>query len=221
MRGPILCLFAVGCMAAQDQGPQIDKLFESLSGKSPGCSVGVSRHGKAVFQKSYGMADLEHEIPLTPESPFYMASVSKQFTAMSVLLLTEDGKIQLTDSIRKTIPELPDYANRITIYQLLTHTSGVRDYLTLGSLAGLPADSVYTDRSALRMIARQSALNFEPGTEFLYSNSGYVLLSLVVKRVAGKNLDAFAREKIFAPLGMNATRFQHDHSSLVPGKAFG
>src|SRR3954454_24492734 len=128
MRGPILCLFAVGCMAAQDQGPQIGKIFESLSGKSPGCAVGVSRHGKAVFQKSYGMADLEHEIPLTPESPFYMASVSKQFTAMSVLLLAEEGKIQLSDSIRKSIPELPDNANGITLQHLLTHTSGIRDY---------------------------------------------------------------------------------------------
>lgn len=221
MRGPILWLFAAGFLAAQDQGSQIDKMFESFSGKSPGCSVGVSRNGKTVFQKSYGMADLEHDIPLTPESTFYMASVSKQFTAMSVLLLAEDGKIQLSDSIRKTIPDLPDYANRITLYHLLTHTSGVRDYLTLGALAGLPEDSVYTDRSALHMITRQSALNFEPGSEFLYSNSGYVLLSLVVKRVAGENLDAFAREKIFGPLGMNATRFQHDHSSLVPGKAFG
>jgi CubicO group peptidase (beta-lactamase class C family) len=222
MRGPILCLFAAGFLGCTGtRGPRIDKIFESFSSKSPGCSVGVSQNGKTVFQKSYGMADLEHDIPLTPESTFYMASVSKQFTAMSVLLLAEDGKIQLNDSIRKTIPELPDYANRITLYHLLTHTSGVRDYLKLGALAGLPADSVYTDRSALHMIARQSALNFEPGSEFLYSNSGYVLLSLVVKRVAGENLDAFAREKIFGPLGMNATRFQHDHSSLVPGKAFG
>src|SRR5262249_37407222 len=141
--------------------------------------------------------------------------------AMSVLMLAEDGKLQLSDSIRKTIPELPDYANRITLYQLLTDTSGVRDHLTLGSLAGLPADPAYTERNGLNIISPQSALNFEAGSVFLYSNSGYVLLSLVVKRVAGKNLDATAREKIFGPLGMNATRFQHDHSSLVPGRALG
>ena len=221
MRAASLCLVAALSAAGQDQGQKIDKIFENFSGKSPGCAVGVSQNGKTVFARSYGLADLEHEVPLSVDSPFYMASVSKQFTAMSVLLLAEDGEIQLGDSIRKTIPELPEYAGRITLYHLLTHSSGVRDYLTLGAMAGLPPDSVFTDRGALRLISRQSALNFEPGSEFLYSNSGYVLLSLVVKQVAGKSLDEFAREKIFGPLGMKSTRFQHDHSSLVPGKALG
>lgn len=221
MRGAILCLFAVSCGAAQDQEQRIDKIFENFSGKSPGCSVGVAQNGKTVIAKAYGMADLEHDVPLSTQSPFYMASVSKQFTAMSVLLLAEEGKILLTDSIRKTIPELPDYASAITLYQLLTHTSGVRDYLTLGGMAGLPPDSVFTDRSAVRLISRQAALNFEPGSEFLYSNSGYVLLSLMIKKVSDKSLDQFAQERIFGPLGMKSTRFQHDHSALVLGKAFG
>ena len=206
---------------AQDQTAQIDTIFQNVSGKSPGCSVGVVRSGKPIFAKAYGMADLEHDVPLSTESPFYMASVSKQFTAMSVLLLAEDGKIKLTDSIRKSVPELPEYANAITLYQLLTHTSGVRDYLSLGAMAGLSPDFVFTDRGALRLISRQAALNFEPGTEFLYSNSGYVLLSQMVKNVSDKSLDQFARERVFGPLGMKSTRFQHDHSALVPGKAVG
>jgi CubicO group peptidase (beta-lactamase class C family) len=140
---------------------------------------------------------------------------------MSVLMLAEDGKLSLNDSVRKFLPELPDYTSSITIYHLLTHTSGVRDYLTLGNLAGQPPDFVHTDRSALRSISRQNALNFAPGTEYLYSNSGYVLLSLIVKRVTEKNLDEFAQSRIFGPLGMKATRFQHDHSALVPDKALG
>ena len=221
VRRAILCLFAMSCANAQDQEPQIDKIFQNFSAKSPGCSVGVVQNGKTIFAKAYGMADLEHDAPLSTESPFYMASVSKQFTAMAVLLLAEDGKIKLTDSIRKTLPELPDYANAITLYQLLTHTSGVRDYLSIGAMAGLSPDYVFTDRGVLRLISRQAALNFEPGAEFLYSNSGYVLLSLMVKKVSDKTLDQFAQERIFGPLGMKSTRFQHDHSALVPGKALG
>jgi CubicO group peptidase (beta-lactamase class C family) len=221
VRSAIICILAVGSMASEEPGQRIDKLFEKFSGKSPGCAVGVSQNGKAVFAKGYGMADLEHNVPLSSESRFYMASVSKQFTAMSILLLAEDGKIQLSDSIRKTIPELPDYANGVTLYHLLTHTSGVRDWSDLGSLSGLPPDYVFTDRGVLGSIARQSVLNFEPGTDFLYSNSGYVLLSLVLKRVTQKNLNEFAQERLFVPLEMKSTLFQHDHSALVPGKVFG
>jgi CubicO group peptidase (beta-lactamase class C family) len=221
MRSAIVCLVTTAWALAQEPGQQVDKLFERFSSESPGCAVGVVRDGKPLFSKGYGMADLEHDAPLTAESMFYMASVSKQFTAMSILMLVDEGKIQLNDSIRKTIPELPEYTNSITLYQLLTHTSGVRDYLSLGSLAGQPMDSVFTDRRALASIARQEALNFPPGSEYSYSNSGYVLLSLVVKRVAGKNLNQFAQEKIFGPLEMKSTRFQHDHSALVPRKAFG
>jgi CubicO group peptidase (beta-lactamase class C family) len=159
VRCAILCLFAVSCANAQDQDLQIDKIFQKFSGKSPGCSVGVVQNGKTIFAKAYGMADLEHDVPLSTESPFYMASVSKQFTAMSVLLLAEDSKIKLTDSIRTTIPELPDYASAITLYQLLTHTSGVRDYLSLGAMAGLSPDYVFTDRG-LPHSARSTAFCF-------------------------------------------------------------
>jgi CubicO group peptidase (beta-lactamase class C family) len=198
----------------------VDKLLAKFTAKSPGCAVGAVQNGKTLLAKGYGLADLEHDAPLTPNTPIYLASVSKQFTAMAVLLLVEDGKLQLSDSVRKIIPELPEYFSAVTIYHLLTHTSGVRDYLALGSLAGWSIPSL-NDDGFLRVLSRQRALNFEPGSEFLYSNSGYVLLSLVVKRVAEKNLNDFAQERIFGPLGMTATRYQHNHATLLPGKANG
>src|ERR1051326_8662341 len=217
----LFCVLAIAgvVFAQQSTDSRVDRLFGGFQGKTPGCAVGVLHNGEVVLAKAYGMADLERETPLSPDTPFYMASVSKQFTAMSVLLLAEDGKLQTMDSVRKTLPELPEYANQITLYHLLTHTSGVRDYLTLGTLSGNSPDFVHTDRGVLRAMSRQSALNFAPGSEFIYSNSGYLLLSLVVKQVAGKNLNAFAQGRIFGPLGIKSTRFQHDHSALIPGKA--
>jgi CubicO group peptidase (beta-lactamase class C family) len=206
---------------AQDASTRVDAIFSQFGPKTPGCAVGVARDGKAVLARAYGMADLEHGSAITTATPFYMASVSKQFTAMSILLLVEDGKIQLDEPVRKYLPALPAYASAVTVRHLLQHTSGVRDYLTLGDLAGYPDEPSFTDRTAMRMITRQEALNFAPGSEFLYSNSGYVLLSLLAKRVTGQDLNSVASERIFGPLGMKATRFQHDHSALIAGKAFG
>jgi CubicO group peptidase (beta-lactamase class C family) len=221
MRYGIFAVLIAPLLLAQDLTPRVDAVFSEFGPTTPGCAVGVARDGNAVLARAYGMADLEHGSALTKATPFYMASVSKQFTAMAVLLLAQDGKIGLDDGIRKYLPELPAYADGVTVRHLLQHTSGVRDYLTLGSLAGYPNEASFTDRSAMRMIARQAALNFPPGSEFLYSNSGYVLLSLLVKQAAGRDLNSFASERIFVPLGMKSTRFQHDHSALVPGKAFG
>jgi len=199
----------------------IDAIFSAFNSTTPGCGVGVEKNGVSVFTKGYGMADLEHAVPITPKSVFYMASVSKQFTALTVLMLAKENRLALTDSLRKYVPELPAYADKITLYHLLTHTSGVRDYFALGALAGLPGETAYSDDLVLRMLSRQKGLNFEPGTSFLYSNSGYVLLSLIVKRVTGKPLDEIARSRIFAPLGMTQTLFQHDHTGLIRNKAFG
>jgi CubicO group peptidase (beta-lactamase class C family) len=221
MRARLLLLLCASLLYAQDPSARIDALFSGMNAKTPGCALGVARDGKPVFARGYGMADLEHDAPISPSTPFYMASVSKQFAAMSVLLLVEDGKVSLDDSVRKYLPELPAYADPVTVRHLLNHTSGVRDYLTLSALAGNPPEFVITDKSAMSMIVRQKALNFTPGSEFLYSNSGYVLLSLIVKQVTGSNLNSFATEHIFGPLGMKSTRFQHDHSALIPGKAFG
>ncbi len=206
----------------QDVGATVDALFADFgSGNSPGCVIGVVQRGKVMLSKAYGMADLEHRIPLTPQSSFYMASVSKQFMALTMLLLERDGTLRLDESVRKYIPELPSYADEITLRHLLHHTSGVRDYLTLGSLAGYSSDHVWTEQGALRTIARQRHLNFPVGTEHLYSNSGYVLLSMVAQRATGRLLDQWAGEHLFSPVGMSRTRFQHDHSQLIPDRAVG
>ncbi len=200
----------------------IDAIFKDFAtNHAPGCAVGISRGDAPLVAKAYGMADLEHDVPLTPQSVFYMASVSKQFTAMAILLLERDGKLRLEDRARTYIPELPDHASAVTIGQLLNHTSGLRDYLTLSEIAGNPSDFVITERDVLSTLTRQTRLNFEPGTEQVYSNSGYVLLSIIIHRVSERPLDVFARERIFTPLNMHNTRFQHDHASPIPGRAIG
>ena len=223
--GASLALILSAAVSAQPKEhpplAEVDALFSAFKATTPGCAVGVEKDGVPVFSKGYGMADLEHTVPITPKTMFYMASVSKQFTALTVLMLAKENKLALTDSVRKYVPELPAYADKITLYHLLTHTSGVRDYFALGALSGLPDDTAYSDDLVLRMLSRQKGLNFEPGTSFLYSNSGYVLLSIIVKRVAGRPLDAVARSHVFAPLGMNETLFQHDHTGLIRNKAFG
>lgn len=220
-----LALILSAAVSAQPEGQAplagVDALFSAFNATTPGCAVGVEKDGVPVFSKGYGMADLEHSIPITPKTMFYMASVSKQFTALTVLMLAKENKLALTDSVRKYIPELPPYADKITLYHLLTHTSGVRDYFALGALSGLAEDTAYSDDLVLRLVSRQKGLNFKPGTSFLYSNSGYVLLSIIVKRVAGRPLDAVARSHVFSPLGMNDTLFQHDHTALIRNKAFG
>ena len=221
--GPLIVAAVLGAaVSAQAPAPSVEAIFKDLAtDRAPGCAVGVAHGDRPVVARAYGMADLEHGIPLTPQSVFYMASVSKQFTALSILLLESDGKLRLDDRVRTHVPELPDHAAAITIRQLLHHTSGLRDYLTLSALAGNSPDSVLTERGVLNMLARQTRLNFEPGAEHVYSNSGYVLLSIVVHRVAGRPLDEFARERIFTPLEMRNTRFQHDHAAPIPGRAIG
>jgi len=191
------------------------------SHESPGCAVGVTRAGSLVFAKGYGMADLEHDTPITPDTRFYIASVSKQFTAMSVVLLALDHKLSLDDSIRKWVPEVPSFGTVITLRQLLTHTSGLRDYFTLLAVSGWPSDGQLTEKQFLSLVGRQKNLNFLPGDEFLYSNTGYALLSIVVRRASGESLRSFAAERIFGPLGMTHTEFRDDHTALIPQRALG
>src|SRR5207245_1739484 len=207
--------------AAEDKkAAAVDEVFADLTKPgSPGCALGVYRNGKIIYSKGYGLANLEENVPITPESVFDIGSTSKQFTAASILLLEERGKLSVNDDIRKYIPELPDYGQKITILHLLNHTSGLRDYLTLMDLAGIPTDSVTTDEDALQMIFRQKALNFAPGSDWLYSNTGFFLLSVIVKRASGKTLREFAAENIFAPLGMDHTQFRDDHTSLIANRA--
>jgi CubicO group peptidase (beta-lactamase class C family) len=191
------------------------------SPQTPGCAVGVSRAGSLVFAKGYGMADLEHDTPITPDTRFNIASVSKQFTAMSIVLLSLDGRLSLDDSIRKWVPEVPSFGTVITLRQLLTHTSGLRDYFTLLAVSGWPSDGQLTERQFLTLVGRQKNLNFAPGDEFLYSNTGYALLSIVVRRASGQSLRSFAAERIFKPLGMTHTEFRDDHTALIPQRALG
>jgi CubicO group peptidase (beta-lactamase class C family) len=188
---------------------------------SPGCAVGVYRGGAIEYARGYGMANLELGVALSPQSIFDIGSTSKQFTAMSIMLLARDGKLSLDDDIRKYLPELPSYGKTITIRHILTHTSGIRDYLTLWGLAGVDDADLTTDDDALALIARQHELNFAPGEQWLYSNSGFFLASMIVKRVSGKSLARFAAERIFAPLGMTHTRFNDDHMSVIPNRATG
>lgn len=208
-------------LAAQgdDRSAKVDALFARYTSGTPGCAVGVAHNGKLVHRKGYGSANLDHGIPLSTNSVFYIASVSKQFTAAVTIFLADDGLISLDDDIRKYIPELPDYGTTITIRQLVHHTSGLRDYLRLMNLAGMRTADVHSEDEILRLIANQRELNFTPGTEYLYSNSGYLLISVLTRRVTGKSLREYAEEKIFGPLGMKNTHFHDDRTMIVPGRA--
>jgi CubicO group peptidase (beta-lactamase class C family) len=199
---------------------KVDAVFaEYDKADSPGCSLGVIREGQLIYTRGYGSANLEHGLPITSRTVFDIGSTSKQFSAASILLLEQQGKLSRDDDVRKWVPELPDYGQKITIRHLLHHTSGLRDYLTLMSLSGIHFDSVTTPDDALGFIVRQKELNFPPGEEHLYSNSGYFLLSTIVQRASGKSLRAFAHEHIFAPLGMSDTHYHDDHTELVPRRA--
>lgn len=199
---------------------RIDSLLAGWDGDDrPGVAVAVIHDGEIVYQNGFGMADLERNVPITPESAFEIGSISKQFTAMCILLLENDGKLKLDDDIRTYVPEMPEYEKPITIRHLLHHTSGVRDIETLVPLAGVPWFNYISAGQLLEMIARQKALNFPPGEQFLYSNSGYILLARVVSRVSGQSLRDFAEERIFGPLGMKHTVFWDTPGQIVPGRA--
>jgi CubicO group peptidase (beta-lactamase class C family) len=207
--------------ASADTTPRaVDRVFEDMRGTDrPGCAVGVSRQGQVVQERGYGMANLETGTPITPSSIFHVASISKQFTAMAVMLLAREGKLSVDDDIRKYTPEIPDYGTTITIRHLLTHTSGLRDQWALLNLArGRFEENRITEADVLDIASRQRALNFTPGAEYVYSNTGYTLAAVIVKRVSGKSLREFADERIFQPLGMTNTHFHDDYHMLVPGR---
>lgn len=201
---------------------RVDALFEPWNhSDSPGLALAVIRDGKVEYKKGYGMASLELGTAITPHTVFYIASVSKQFTAASIALLVERGSVSLDDDVRKYVPELPDYGQRITIDNLIHHTSGLRDYLVLARLSGRDAANVFPEQAAIDMIVRQKGLNFSPGSKYLYSNSNYLLLSLIVNRVTGKSMRMFADETIFRPLGMNQTQYYDDPTEIVPNRTIG
>ena len=221
----IVLLAALDAGAQQPADPSradLDRVFAKWSAKDgPGCSVAASRDGKTVFEAGYGSAILEADVANTPATIMHAASVSKQFTAMAIMLLARDGKLKLDDDIRTYLPEIPDYGYRITIRHLLTHTSGLRDQWDLLALArGRFEEDRITEADVLDIVSRQKALNFTPGAEYLYSNTGYTLAGTIVRRVSGKSLREFADERIFKPLGMTHTHFHDDFSMLVKGRAF-
>jgi CubicO group peptidase (beta-lactamase class C family) len=197
----------------------VDSVFSRFTPRGPGCAVAVYENANVIFAKGYGQANLEYGVPITPTTPFIVGSVSKQFTAAAIALLVNDGRIKLTDDVRKYVPELQDYGTPITVDHLVHHTSGLRDWWELVTLAGLRNDDTYAVQDVLDMTARQRGLNFRPGEQYLYSNTGYMMLGLVVQRVTGKTLREFADERMFKPLGMTATHFHDDHTEIAPGRA--
>jgi CubicO group peptidase (beta-lactamase class C family) len=199
----------------------VDQLFAQWSRSgTPGASIAVIENGKITYSKGYGSANLEYGVPNTPATVFHLASVSKQFTAFAIYLLAQDGKLSLDDDVRKYVPKLHDFGKVITIRQLLHHTSGMRDQWELLALAGWRLDDEITDDDVARLLFQQTELNFTPGDQFLYSNSGYTLLAMVVKQVSGKTLPEFAKERIFDPLGMSHTHFQNNYGVVVKDRAY-
>ncbi len=199
---------------------QVDEIFSSFTPDGPGCAVAVYQNAKVVLARGYGAANLEYSVPITPSTPFIVGSVSKQFTAAAIALLVEEKRIALTDDVRKYVPELADYGTPITIDHLVHHTSGLRDWWELVGMAGLRYDDTYTAQDVLDMTARQRGLNFTPGERYVYSNTGYIVLGLVVQRVTGKSLREFAADRIFGPLMMTDSHYQDDHTQPVRGRAY-
>lgn len=235
VRFALLPLLLAGCMDGAGEGRSlassslsprqvtaINSIFMEMDAATvPGCAVGVVQNGELVFGRGYGMANLEHGVPLSTRSVLRMGSVGKQFTAGVVALLVLDGVVELDADIRSYLPELPDFGEPVTVRQLLHHTSGYRDYLTLVSLAGKREEDYFDDAELYRLLSRQEELNFPPGEDFLYSNSGYFLLGQLVLRVTGRSLGQVAEERIFRPLGMSTTHY-HDHwQRVVPLRATG
>ncbi len=201
---------------------RVDELFSKYNETdSPGIAVLAVRDGKVLLRKGYGLANLEHRVPITPETVFDIASVSKQFCGMAISMLIEQGKIALEEDVRKYIPELPDFGQTITIDHLVHHTSGIRDWPGTLRLAGWHHHDVISFDQILTMAFAQQGLNFKPGDEYIYSNTGFNLLAELVGRVTGKTFRQWTDENIFQPLGMKNTHFHDDHTEVVPNKAYG
>ena len=207
-------------VSAPDVSQTIDTVFERWTQPgSPGCAVGLSGQGLPSVTRAYGLANLEFNVPITPDSIFESGSVAKQFTAAAIGLLVLDGKLAVTDPVRKYVPELPAFASGVTVQHLLTHTGGLREQWPLLSMAGRPpTEAVHTIDEILDLTSRQRRSNFAPGEHYLYNNTAFTLLGVIVSRVSGQSLQAFSDERLFKPLGMSATRWREDHRQVVPGR---
>jgi len=223
MRLFFLFVFLGFILKAPSQVPvnKIDSIFKQWNNSnSPGCAVGIVRNDSLIFSKGYGMANLEYGIPNTPETIFHMASVSKQFTAYAIILLARQGKLSLEDDFRKYLTWFPDLHKKITIRQLLNHTSGIRDQWQLVAIQGTRLDDVITQDHLVKVIGKQQALNFLPGDEYSYSNSNFTLCAEIVKTISGQSFRRFTDSAIFHPLGMTNTHFHDDYEEIVKNRAY-
>jgi CubicO group peptidase (beta-lactamase class C family) len=226
-------LLAVLSLAASTAGAQsasalpdslarrVDRIFAAFNRETPGCGVAIGRDSRPAYIRGYGMANLEYDVPLDEQTVFESGSVAKQFTSAAIVLLALDGKLTLEDDIRKHLPEVPAFpGGPITIRMLLTHTSGLRDQWGLLGIRGEgPGQRVHSPATTLDLVTHQKMLNFPPGTDYLYSNTGYALAGLIVERVSGKSLDAFSQERLFKPLGMSSTQWRDDFNEVVKRRA--
>ncbi len=201
---------------------KVDAIFAQWDkSNSPGCALAVVQDGEIIYSRGYGMANLDYDLAIRPNSVFHIASISKQFAAFSIALLDQQGKLSIDDDIRKYLPQIPDYGDTITIRHLAHHTSGLRDQWELLSMAGWRENDLKTNADVLYLASRQKELNFKPNDEYSYSNTGYTLLGIIVERVTGQSLRQFTTEYIFKPLGMKSTHFHDDFEMIVKNRAYG
>ena len=200
---------------------KIDAIFKQYNrSTSPGCAISIIQNGAVIFEKGYGMANLEYDIPITSTTVFDIASVSKQFTGLAISTLIQEGKVKLDDDIRTYLPEVPQFKKTITIRHLLHHTSGLRDWPEALHAAGWRWDEVFSFNDIMRLVKNQKELDFEPGERYSYSNTGYNLLAALVEKVSGQSFSHWTDEHIFKPLHMDASRFQDDYARLVKNLAY-
>ena len=222
---PIFLLYSGNTAFSQSIPPETAKKLDSMfkqwdNKKSPGGLIVILRNDSLIYAKAYGMANLDYGIPITTQTIFEMGSVSKQFTAYAILLLAHGGKLSVDDDIHKYLPWVPGFGKKITISNLLYHTSGIRDYDQLLSIAGTTQEDVITREHVIKVLSKQRTLNFDPGAQYMYSNSGYFLLGEIVRSVAGKSLRQFTDSAIFKPLGMTNTHFHDNYTEVVPNRAY-
>lgn len=221
----IICALLLAAIAQAEPAPRqvdVDRIFSAFNTHTPGCAVGVALRGTVVLKTGYGMADLERNVPITPDTVFESGSLAKQFTAAALLLVAQQGKVSLDDPLRKYLPELPDYGTPLTIRQVLSHVSGLREWRAVAAFSGFPEGKlVYDNQDLLRMAARQRALNFEPGTDWSYTNTGFNISTILIERALGngKTFQTFTREMIFEPLAMVHSRWRDNFRTVVPNRA--
>ncbi|MCE7992529.1 MAG: serine hydrolase [Roseivirga sp.] len=218
----VMGFIAQGQITPAELRQKVDAFFPDLENSSaPGSAILVVKGGETIINKGYGMANLENEIPIGPNTVFDLASLSKQFTGYAISTLIEQGAISENDDIRKYIPEIPVFDHTITIRHLLHHTSGLRDWTSALPLAGWSFDDVISFDHILRMVYQQEALNFTPGSKYTYSNTGYNVLAELVQRVTGQTFREWTDQNIFLPLGMNNTLFLDNHREVIANRAHG